>query len=125
MITMTKVFNAEATAASGSSTSDPIDLRALAKIGVFSLQIEETGDGTGKWEYLLSNNYDPSTGLGDFFTPTGASDIVTAFVKTTGPGSDGKDIYSFTPEVSLYLKIKVTETGGADALASSAWLAIQ
>jgi len=117
-IYVTKVFISEAVVASGNSTSSAIDLGNQATDGYFSLQVTLTGDGTAKFEYLLSNNG------ADYLEPSTAVDIATGHVKTSGPGSDGKDIYWFEPEQARWMKIKVTETGTASAITVSAWLAV-
>lgn len=110
-----KIVDAQTIAATGTYTSSVIKL--LNTDGYFSLQVEVTGDGTVKFEYLLSNNET------DFLMPTSAIAIATGVVKTSGPGSDGKDIYSFHPPLARELKILVTETGGANSVVVSAWLA--
>jgi hypothetical protein len=119
-IITTKLFSAEAITASGSATSEAIDLRLHAPNGIFSIQYAVTGDGTAKFEYKLC-----STENGDYIEPSTASDIASSIVKTSGPGSDGKDIVSFTPELAPFMKIVVTETGTAQAIAVSLWLNIQ
>lgn len=119
LIHLRGLFKAETIVASGSATSLKVDLSALKPIGYFSLQIALTGDGTAKAEYLMSN--DGSV----YIEPTGASDIVTGFTKTSGPGSDGKGFFSFEPKLGPYLKIKITETGTSDSVTVSATLAIQ
>lgn len=117
-ITNTTIFTAEAILASASSTSDAIDISMVE--GFFSLQIAVTGDGTAKFEYLASN--DGTT----FITQTAAGDVITSgFTKTSGPGSDGKDIVTFEPELCKFIKIKCSETGGAAAIAVTATIAIQ
>lgn len=113
--------------ASSSYTSAAIDLaelvgansRAIRPDGFFGLQYTITGNGTAKIEYLLSN--DGTT----YVEPSAATDIATGLTKTSGPGSDGKDYVAFSPEVSRYLKIKVTETGGANSVTGVLQLAIQ
>ena len=111
------IFSAEAIVASASATSSEIDLASIKPSGYFSLQVTVTGDGTAKLTYSISN--DGTT----YVTPTGAPDIKTAHVKTTG--TSGTDIYSFSIEPARYLKIIVTETGGANAIAVTATIAIQ
>ena len=78
-----------------------------------------TGSGTGKFEYELSND-----GV-NYLTPSSAADIITAHDVTTGPASDGKDLYSFSPELAKYMKIKVTETSTTDGIVVTAILALQ
>jgi len=114
-----KIFDAEAILANGNSSTNAIDLRDKRPSGQFSIQLELTGDGTATVEWLGSNN-----GV-DYLVPSTVSEIVTGFTKTSGPGSDGKDIYSFTPKLCRYMKIKVTETTTTDAIAVTATLAIQ
>lgn len=113
------IFSGELIAASGNAISTPaIDLSKVD--GFFSLQIALTGDGTAKFEYMSSNDGT------NFITQTGAADqIVTGFVKTSGPGSDGKDMISFDPELCKFLKIKCTETGTANSVTITVTIAIQ
>ena len=113
-----KLWSAEAITKNTSATSAAIDLDKFRVNGLFSLQVELTGDGTGKFEYLLSNNE------ADFLEPSSAVDIAAGFLKTSGPGGDGKDIFSFHPEYTRFMKIKATETGNANDIAVSAWLAL-
>ena len=112
-----EIFTAEAVTAGSSATSSAFDLNLTG--GQFSLQIEVTGDGTAKLEWLGSND-----GV-DYVKPNNANDIVTAFTKTDGPGSDGKHIYSFNVSLVKFLKIKITETGAADSVTVTATQAIQ
>ena len=114
-----KVFNAVTVAASGTSLWSGIDLNQVRPDGYFSLQVAVSGDGTAKFEYLISNDNS------NYLEPSSAADIAAGITKTSGPGSDGKDIYSFNPEMARYLKIKITETGGANSVTITAWLAIQ
>ena len=113
------VFNAQSTAASGTSSSSAIDLARFQSLGSFSLQVAVSGTGTAKFEYLVSND-----GV-NYLEPTGASDIATGITATSGPGADGRDIYYFEPKMARYLKLRVTETGGANAVVVTAYLAIQ
>ena len=114
-----KIFNGVTILASASSTTSMIQLDDEFIDGFFSLQVEITGSGTAKFEYQLSNNNV------DYITPTAASDIVTSIAATGGPGSDGKDIYSFDPMVARSMKIKCTETGGANSITVTATLVYQ
>ena len=118
------VFENETIAASGSTTSAIIPLKDSRPAGYYSLEIEMDstgGAGTLDFEYEVSNSGE------NFITPSNASNIATAFSKTDGPNSDGKDIFVIdTSMVVAYLKIKVTETSGsASATIKNAWLAIQ
>lgn len=120
-IAIIKLFDAQTILASGNSSQpgEGIDLQRFAQNGFFSVQYLITGDGTAKIEYNLS--HDGAT----YIEPTGSTDIGSSLTKTTGPGSDGKDILTFSPELSRFLKIKVTETGGAQSIVVTLWLAIQ
>jgi hypothetical protein len=113
-----KVFSAETVAASGSANSDLIDLGGLSTTGHFSIQVNLTGDGTATFEYLLSND-----GV-NYITPSGSLEITTGHTKTSGPGTDGIDLYSFGPVLARYMKIKVSETGTSDTITVNAFLAI-
>ena len=115
-----KIFTGTSIAASGSLESAAIDLRGIANAGIFSVYNEMTGDGTGKLEYLLSVD-----GGVTYLEPSGASDIASGITKTSGSGADGKDIYGFQPELATHMKLKWTETGGAQAITPNTWLVIQ
>ena len=95
------VFNAQVIAKNGSAESGPIDLTYAGSNK--SLQIHQAGDGTGKYEYLLSND-----GV-NFIVPEGGGTIVDGVTKTGGPGTDGKLIKPFTTGVAQAMKIRVTE----------------
>ncbi len=86
------------------ATTEPgINLRREADDGIFSIQLIVTGAGTVKVEYLLSHD-----GV-NFLEPSSATDIITGFTVGSGPNADGKDIYSFEPELAPYMRLKVTE----------------
>lgn len=102
--------------ASGSSSSDAIDLQRRGIDGYFSVQVNISGSGTAKVEYLLSND-----GV-TYIEPTSASDITSGFTATSGPGSDGNGFFSFQPEPARYMKIKVTETGTASSIVATVTL---
>jgi hypothetical protein len=120
-ITVIKLFDAQSIAASANASqpAEGIDLQRFAQNGFFSLQYLITGTGTCRIEYNLSN--DGST----YIEPTSSTDIGSSLVATSGPGGDGKDILTFSPELARYLKIKVTETGGAQAVVVTIWIAMQ
>jgi hypothetical protein len=113
------VFKAEAIAASGDATSGVVDMNQNQPAGYFSIYIELTGTGTAQVVYELSND-----GV-NYLTPVSASDIVAAHTAASGAGANGKDLYSFTPELARYIRIKITETGGANPIVVTAVLAIQ
>jgi hypothetical protein len=117
-ISAIQIFDTEEIAASGNATFD-IDLERMGAEGFFSLQITLTGNGVAKGEFLLSNNNV------NWIEPTGATDIFAGFEDDDGPGADGKDLFSFEPELAKHLRIKITETGTSAKFYISAWLAIQ
>ena len=96
--------------ASGSYTTDAYDCQELK--GYFSLQWTTTGDGTMKAEVLVSN--DAATFI------EVDSDIITGQTKTSGTG--GVNMIDFEVAPCNQLKIKFTETGGADTIAVTARL---
>jgi len=119
-ITTFKLFTGTSIAASGSLTSEVVDLRRIANNGLFSAYFIITGDGTAKVEYLLC-----ATENGTYIEPSTASDIASSQTKTSGPGSDGVVLVSFEPELAPFMKIKITETGTAQAITPNLWLNVQ
>lgn len=114
------VFSAVTIAASGTSTSTAIDLNGVARNGNFSLQVVLTGSGTAKFEYSYSND---GTNYIIPASPTG--EITTGHTVTSGPGTDGKNIYPFSPQFGRYMKVKATETGAANSVTITCTLAVQ
>jgi len=111
-----KIWTSEAIGAGEDATTEQIDANAYAKQGYVSIQYEITGSGVGKLEALLSND-----GAGYITKRT----IVSGLIETSGPGGDGKDIVRVYLEPCEKFKIKVTETGAADAIAISATVSIR
>lgn len=107
------VINAQTIALSTSYTSKPVAVPG--EHAYFSLSWVITGDGTAKFE--CENSAD-----GIAYVLDTAYDIATAQTKTTGPGSDGKNMASFTPQPSEAIKIKCTEIGGANSITVTAVL---
>lgn len=114
------LWTAQSISLSASLYSPLIHLGAWSDIhGWFSLHVELSGDGTGKFQVAVSNNK-----TNYIVSATASDDIVTAHTKTSGPGTDGTQIYQFSAITAEWIKIKVTETGGANAIVVGAWLAI-
>lgn len=114
-----KIFDGITIAAGGVASSVPLELPYHLE-GFFSLQIEITGDGTGKFEYSISNDGET------YIVQTAAADqIVAGFTKTSGPASDGKDVVSFEPEVTKKMKIICTETGAASSIVVTATVLVR
>ena len=115
-----RLFLSKAIAASQNAESSVIDLSGFSLDGFFGCQVTLTGDGTAKVQWGVSID-----GANYIYSDDASDDIVTAHVKTSGPGSDGKDIYQFTPTTARWLKIKVTETGGASGIVVTVDIAMQ
>ena len=98
------VVNAQSVAVGTPYTSQAIDLSQVRPHGYFGLQttLASAGAGTADISYEVSINGS------DFMLPSQGSLIEDDFTKTSGPGSDGKDISTFTPETARWLRIKVT-----------------
>jgi hypothetical protein len=90
-----------------------IDMTTKGSRGSLSLQLETTGTGTYKLELFLSNDDGPSVWIED-----SAGDVVAT-------QATGNIIHSITPsEFARWMKIKITEDGGANAVVvADAWLA--
>jgi hypothetical protein len=84
--------------------------------GYFTLYVEVTGDGTAKFEYVLS--WDGTNSI----EPVGAADIATGYTKTSGEGGDGKDAVPVYPMRAPYIGIRCTETGGVSDVVITARL---
>jgi hypothetical protein len=112
-ITTMKLFDQVSIAASQDEDSVVVDLREIAQNGYFSIYYVITGTGTLKLEYQAS-----AEKSGTYVTPNGASEITTGL--TAGQG-----MYSFSPMLSPFLRIKATETGGANAAVLSLFLNVQ
>jgi len=110
-LTKVTVFSSKVISANGSAESDSIPLDGRVNFGNFSLQVLVQGSGVCKFEYLVS--IDGRT----YVEPSSAIDIAT--------GVNGSDIFSFYTVPCKYLKIKVTETGGASQVTVTANLLIQ
>ena len=111
-VNVNKVINAQTIAANGSYSSPILDMNLFKANGYFSLQVTVTGSGTCKFEYLCSNDGE------NFVEPVGASDISSGVTAVTSA------ITSFTPIPCAYMRIKCTETGGANSVTVNAWLCI-
>lgn len=119
--TIEEIFTTEEIAASGTAYSRVFDVAKLA--GNASLQLLLTGDGTAKVEWVGTNDKDAAVTA--FIKPNNSNDVVTAFTKTSGPGSNGKHIYPFNVSLVKNLAIKITETSTTDSITVTAILALQ
>lgn len=117
-IIIRKAQDAVTLTASATHESQAIDLYGYRPTGFFSLQYAiSVSAGTVTFEYYISND-------GVNFVNTGA-DIGTSLSKTSGPGSDGNDLLSFSPEPARFMKIRATETSGTTAATVTTWLFVQ
>ena len=121
-IEVLQIFDAEAVMASGTGQSGAVTLQSRSKVeGFFSLELEITGDGTCKAEYQLANS-----AASNCRVPENAVAIATNLTKTSGPNSDGKVfLEGWSPGVAKFIKILITETGGANSVTINGWLAVQ
>jgi outer membrane protein assembly factor BamB len=88
--------------------SNILNLDQLQINGFFSAQlymVEATNTSTVKLQWGVSND-----GTNFIYSSDAGDDIVTAFKANSGPGSDGRNIYSFDPITAKYLRFKATET---------------
>uniref|UniRef100_A0A6M3KIC0 Uncharacterized protein n=1 Tax=viral metagenome TaxID=1070528 RepID=A0A6M3KIC0_9ZZZZ len=115
-VTVRKIFSAEAVS-NTTVYSDVFDLGSFAQSGIFALQVEVSGA-------TITANYELSNNNVDFLTPSTGAAISTDFTPASGPGADGKDIISFQPEPSRFMRIAVTESA-ADPGVITAWLVMQ
>ena len=113
-ITTMKLFDGESLSASASATSVAVDLRQIAQNYNFSVEYTITGSGTAKIEYLLCST------KGGTYIDAGA-DIGA----TLGAGSDILPFGSGDPELAPFMKIKITEDGGANSVSVTLYLNIQ
>lgn len=105
-------------AASGTYTTEAVDLAKCSNENRLSLQYNVTGNGTLKIEVLASND-------GVNFVDTGV-DVDTDAVVGGGPGTDGKyPPTTITIPLVRWIKLLFTEVGTANSVACTAALAVQ
>ncbi len=112
LISIKNIFTNKIVPAGGYIESDPIVLNGKNPDGFFSIQIYLTSSGspTVKVEIYTSND-----GV-HYLIPSGNTAVTTGFTKTSGNGSDGRDMFPIELNMPVgYLKIRITETGGTDA----------
>lgn len=112
-ITTIKLFSAQSIAASESATSVAVDLREIAQEGYFSVYATVSGSGVLKLEYLIAPEK-----YGTFIEPAAADDIATGLAA-------GNAAASFSPVLTPFMKVKATETDGAQGVVLSLWLNAQ
>lgn len=120
-----KIIDNRTIAASGTFTSQPVNMLERKLVGNVTLQITLIGMGTGRFRFSQSNDFQNIENPGNFVFPSSASDIVTAFTNTSGAEGDGEDIINLPMFNSQAFKIVVTETGTANSITVNAWLSMQ
>lgn len=120
-----QIFKDVTILAGGNKTSQIIDISEYKLVGNVTLQIEVSGDGTAKFEFEQSNDYDAQTKTGTFVLPVSGFSIVTLFTKTSGTGANGKDLLNVPMFNSEAFRIKCSETVSANSITVTAWLNMQ
>ncbi len=87
--------------------------------GYTGLQLNISGTGTADVAYLVSN--DRVT----FVTEDGASLLFDDVTASSGPGSDGDMACKVPAGPFLWLRIKISEVGGSNAITPTAKMSIQ
>ena len=119
-------INDVALAASGTSTSDAIKVQYIKGVdgqklnpnGSISAQINVAGSGTVKVEFLCSNDSTDGTD-GNFVVPTNTSGATIEGLTA------GNTLRPVTLPVCGWIKVRITETGGADTATVKVTLAVQ
>ncbi|OEU68462.1 MAG: hypothetical protein BBJ57_07230 [Desulfobacterales bacterium PC51MH44] len=113
-MSLTKAFEGEVLIASGTADSEPIDLREIAQNFNFSVHYIITGTGTLKIEYLICSTKD-----GTYL------DIGTDIGATLGAGSSILPFAADEPVLAPWMKIRITEDGGANGVTVDVNLNVQ
>jgi len=113
-ITTHKLFDAVTILATKDSTSEAVDLREIAQNYDFSVEYTTTGDGTAKIEYLVCSTLDGT------YLNTG-----TDIGSTLAAGHDILNFAANEPHLAPFMKIKVSEDGGADPIVVTLYLNVQ
>jgi len=107
-----RVWSVQALAAGQNMLSDAIDIRSID--GYMAAGWTITGTGTVRFEILSS--FDASKFL-DL-----SANIADGQLATSGPDGDGKNGASIVTVPAPFIKIRATETGGANAVAITFYL---
>jgi len=105
-----KVLDSLTISASGSILSE--GLQMLLTQGDCSLEIDVSGAGTGKFEFLISNSQNTP-----YLLPDGGGTILSA--------QSGANIAKFTVPPCDRMQIRASEDGTTDSITVSAWLAVR
>jgi len=121
MITRTLLTNIKIPL-SGTVYSSGVDISGLA--GYCSLFLRSHDAVPTAATGTLSIFYELSNDNLNWSQVTTLSTLLTGFIKTSGPSSDGKNFLYFNPPVAAWLRIKATETGAAQAAYLTAVLGV-
>ena len=111
-ISTMKLFTAQALDQEGTIDSVAVDLREIDQNHIFAISYVGAGAGTVKVEYLAGPTAD-----GVFTEPTGASDVVAAATGTAN--------VSFSPILTPFIKIRLTENNVGTITSFDLWLHVQ
>lgn len=103
-----------------SSAVYTVDISQIAPNGFFGLELSVSGSGAPSLNVTLSFSISGE----NYIAPTGMTvSVVTAFVKTSGVGANGKDLYDITSLIPpcKEIRITVTETASANGT-TNLWL---
>ena len=114
-VVVKKIFNSQTVAASGTADSSIYDIGAESWNRTYSMQIYVTGASASITASCLQSN-----NKSNFIGASGVSAICSNY-----PGAADSDyaIYSFSPVTARFMKIRLTETNGAEATVT-AWMAM-
>ena len=113
-ITTIKLFDAKDLIASATVDSEPVDLGQLAQNYNFSVEYTTTGTGTTKIEYLLCSTIDGTY-----------RNVGTDIGATLAAGHDILPFAANQPQLAPFMKIRITEDGGVNAVAVTLYLNVQ
>ena len=108
-----KLWNGAAIDKNGSITSGPIDLRFIGAAGYFALHLITAGTGTTTITYSVAPEL-----AGTYITPAAAVDIETALAV-------GSYHISFSPLVTPFIKIIITEDNVNSITSVQAWFIVK
>ena len=108
-ITTTSLWKATSLSAGNAATSDPVDLRIIAKNGMFSLFSSVVAGTAGTVGTTAFTYVGCATRDGNYISPSAA-----VAIGTRGTGSTS-NLNSFEPELMPFMKIIATQTGSGTA----------
>jgi len=103
--------------ASGRLTSQPVNMQNLE--GYMAIGAKIAGNGTARIFYEVSQDGHA------WATPEGALDVLSTITKTSGSGANGLVSAQFNPVLAPWLRLVLTETGGASPVLATVRLTVQ